>query len=57
MKLQGMNEIEKTSEHIDIIRLLTLKKLLDNVAIGINATWHMELPMKAIKCETKIAHL
>jgi hypothetical protein len=33
-----MNEIEKTSEHIEIMRLLTLKRSLLNVAIGMKAT-------------------
>ena len=49
MKLHGMNAIEKTSEHIDIIRLLTPNKLLLNVAIGMKATWHIELPINANK--------
>ncbi len=38
MKLQGMKEIEKTSEHIEIIILFTPNRLLLNVAIGMKAT-------------------
>jgi hypothetical protein len=44
-----MKDIEKTREHIEIITLLTPNKLLLKVVIGMNTTWHIELPMKANK--------
>ena len=56
-KLRGIKEIEKTSEHIDIIMLFTPKRLLTIVAIGTNATWHMQLPMNAKQCAERRTHL
>lgn len=38
IKLNGIKDIEKTREHIDIIRLFTPNSWLAKVAIGMNAT-------------------
>jgi len=37
-KLKGMKDIEKTKEHIDIIKLSTLNKLAVKEVIGMKAT-------------------
>lgn len=57
IKLKGMKEMEKTNEHIEIIRLSTRKRPEVKVVIGMNATWHMLLPIKASKCAVRSTHL
>ena len=57
MKLKGMKLIENTSEHIDTIKLSTLKMLDVRVVIGINATLHILLPIKARQCAASKTHL
>jgi hypothetical protein len=57
IKLKGMNEIEKTREHIDIIRLSTLKRFAVSVVIGMKATWHILLPINARRCAVRKIHL
>lgn len=57
IKLKGMKEIEKTNEHIEIIRLSTWKRPEVKVVMGMKATWHMLLPMKASKCAVSSTHL
>lgn len=57
MKLKGMKEIEKTSVHMEIIRLLTPKSSLVRDAMGMNATWHIQLTMKQRVCEVRSTHL
>jgi hypothetical protein len=57
IKLKGMKDIEKTNEHIEIIRLSTWKRPEVKVVMGMKATWHMLLPMKASKCAVSSTHL
>jgi hypothetical protein len=55
--LKGIKAIEKTSEHIDIIRLLIPKRLLVKVQMGMKAICTMQLATKAKKCPKSTAHL
>jgi hypothetical protein len=57
IKLKGMNAIEKTREHIDIIRLSTLKRFDVSVVIGMKATWHILLPINASRWAVSKIHL